>query len=211
MSKHNGSAVWFGVAMTFVLAIVAVSPASAKAVINPQAGATWSSFSFDDDIEVEEEARVGYAIGGNARFGSRLFVAPGIYWQETGFEATAVDDVTLEDVTDAVGVSSIYVPITVGYFLSPASAGNDPAATGLRLYAGPSFTFVTGVGDNAFGVESDDLESTLVGGVLGAGFDLTRITFDVNYDIGFSGVFADVPEGANAKQHVLRGLIGMKF
>jgi hypothetical protein len=44
--------------------------------------------------------------------------------------------------------------------------------------------------------------------VIGAGFDLTRITLDLNYEIGGSEVFK---EGDSVRENVLRGLVGLKF
>ena len=91
----------------------------------------------------------------------------------------------------------------VGINLSP-----DPGAAGLRLYAGPTVTIVTSVADNDFGIVKDDYESTIWGGVLGAGVDVSTLTIDVNYEVGLSKVFkAD----DDAKQSVLRGLVGFKF
>jgi len=195
----------------FALALIVGLAGSAAAqgkVLNPQAGATWSAYSFDDDESVEDEARIGWTLGGNIRFGGKLYFAPGLYYQSTGFEATAVDDVTLEEITESVGVNSIQVPVLVGYNLSSAEP-SAPGGLGLRVYAGPSMSFVTSVGDNAFGLEKEDYASSIFGGVIGAGFDLTAITFDVNYEIGFSEVFED--DVANAKQNVLRGLVGIKL
>ena len=197
-----------------VLATAAfAAPAAAKSmVINPQAGVTWSDYSFDDDISLSDESgRVGYALGGNVRFGTRLYFSPGLYYQQTGFEATAVDSITAEDFTADVGVNSVYLPLLFGYFLSPSSTATNPASTGLRLYAGPAITFVTSVGDNDFGIEKDDYSSTIVGGVLGAGFDLSVVTFDLSYEIGLSDAFDDDNDDVTTKQNVLRGLIGMKF
>ncbi len=178
-------------------------PASAvgNMVINPQAGVTWSNYSFDDDESIEDEARVGYALGGSLRFGPKLYVSPGIYYQSTGFEATATEDLTLETVTDAVGVNAIHIPVYLGFAMTGG---------GVRFYGGPAVTVVTSVSDNALGIEKDDFESSIFGGVLGAGMDLTRITLDLNYEIGMSEVFKDTGD-SGAKQNVLRGLVGLKF
>jgi len=195
----------------FTLALVAsfASPAAAKAVLNPQAGMTWTNYSFDDNESIDEDkARVGYAIGGTVRFGKALYFAPGAYYQQTSFEATATDDLTLTSVTDAVGVNAIHIPVYVGLMLG--SGAESPAATGLRVYAGPTATIVTSVSDNDFDVVKDDYESTIWGGTIGAGFDLTSITCDLNYEIGLTDVFS-ADDAIGAKQNVLRGLVGLKF
>ncbi len=196
---------------TLALLAAAVAPAAAAGnmVLNPQAGVTWSNFSFDDNEAINDESgRVGYGLGGNIRFGGKIYFAPGLYYQKTGFEATATDELTLESVTDVVGISSFQIPALVGFNLS--AGATSAAATGFRVYGGPSLTVVTSVDDNLFGVETDDFESTIFGGVLGAGLDLTSLTFDLNYEIGMSEVFKD-ENSVGAKQNVLRGLVGLKF
>ncbi len=198
-------------ARVLLIALAAVAaftaPASAKAVLNPQAGMTWTNYSFDDNEAINEDAaRVGYALGGTIRFGSALYFAPGLYYQQTGFEATATDDLTLDTITESVGVNALHIPIYVGLIVGGTSASSP----GLRVYAGPTATIVTSVSDNDFDLEKDDYESTIWGGTIGAGFDLTAITFDLNYEIGLSDVFANDPV-TNAKQNVLRGLVGIKF
>ena len=113
--------------------------------------------------------------------------------------------------TDAVGVNAFYIPVTGGYFLSPSASATNMASTGLRFYAGPAFTIVTSVADNDFGLEKEDYNSTAIGGVIGAGFDLTSLTIDVNYEIGLTDVFDDENDDVTTKQNVLRGMLGLKF
>ncbi len=193
-----------------VLVLGALAPSDASALgptISAQAGMTLSNYSFDEGgVDVEyESGRVGWAIGGNLQFGGKIYVAPGLYYQKTGFEATATDDVTLETVTDDVGVHALHLPVLVGYRFSFVPGTRS---SGLRAYAGPSVTTVTSVDDNEFGIEKDDYVDTIFGGVIGVGFDLTRITFDLNYEIGGSEVFH---EGDSVRENVLRGLVGLKF
>ena len=101
-------------ARTLLIALATVAafsaPAAAKAVLNPQAGMTWTNYSFDDNEAINEDAaRVGYALGGTVRFGSALYLAPGLYYQQTGFEATATDNLTLDTITESVGVNALLV------------------------------------------------------------------------------------------------------
>jgi len=198
-------------ARTLLVAFAAVAafsaPAAAKAVLNPQAGMTWTNYSFDDnEAPIEDAARVGYALGGTVRFGSALYFAPGLYYQQTGFEATATDDLTLQTITESVGVNAFHIPVYVGFIIGGTSA----ASTGLRVYGGPAATIVTSVADNDFDLTKDDYETTIWGGTIGAGFDLTSITFDLNYEIGLTDVFS-ADDAIGAKQNVLRGLVGLKF
>jgi hypothetical protein len=182
------------------VAVLATPAAAGSMVLNPQAGVTWSNYSFDDNESINEEnGRVGYAIGGTVRIGSRIKVVPGLYYQSTGFEATGPSSITPGTVTDDVGVKAFHLPVYVSF---------DLTAGGLRAYAGPSVTMVTSVDSNDFGIEQDDFESAIYGGVLGAGLDFSLLTLDLNYEIGMSDVFKT---GGGAKQNVLRALVGIKL
>ena len=201
--------------VAFALVAVASAPADARQmIINAQAGATWSNYAFDDDVDVKTESgRVGYAFGGNLRFGGRLYFSPGLYYQSTGFEATGSDTISFDTIEEAVGVNSIQIPVYVGYNLTGAADAASPGSLGVRVYAGPSLSWVTSVADNDFGLTKDDYASSIIGGVLGAGVDISTFTIDLSYEIGLTEVFADDFTGGTdvAKQNVLRGLVGLRF
>ncbi len=186
-------------------ALVTAAPAGAKSfVINPQGGVVGSNLS-SDGSELDDRARLGYALGGQLRFGGKTYVAPGIFWQYTSLEAPGVDAATLESVTDDLEVASLQIPVHVGFNLG----GNmTPGSFGLRLYGGPSVTMVTQVEDNAFLITKDDYESTIFGAQVGAGFDILALTFDANYEFGLTNVFkAD----EDTKQNAARATVGLKF
>jgi len=181
------------------VAVFAAPAAAGRIALNPQAGMTWSNYSFDDNESINEESgRVGYAIGGTVRVGKRFKIVPGLYYQSTGFEATKTDNLTLSTITDEVGIKAFHIPVYVSF---------DLTVGGLRTYAGPSMTMVTSVDSNDFGIEQNDFESTIYGGVLGAGFDFVLLTVDLNYEIGLSDVFKDT----GARQNVLRAMVGLKL
>lgn len=187
------------------LALVTAVPAGAKSfVINPQGGVVGSNLS-SDVSDLDDRARLGYALGGQVRFGGKGYVAPGIFWQHTSLEATTVDDATLEEVTDDLEVSSLQIPVHLGYNLG---GGMGAGSFGFRLYGGPSLTMVTQVKDNAFLITKDDYEDTIFGAQLGAGFDIATLTFDANYEFGLTNVFkAD----EDTKQNAARATVGLKF
>jgi len=211
-------------ARTLLLALALIAglalPAHARQmVINAQAGATWSNYAFDgdvqfSDIEVNEESgRVGYALGGTLRFGGRLYFAPGLFYQSTGFQAVGTDTISLETIDETVGVGSVQVPVYIGYNLTGAADAGSTSTLGVRVYAGPSISWVTSVADNDLGLTKDSYASTIVGGVLGAGVDISTFTIDLNYEIGLTEVFSDdYTQGQDvAKQNILRGLVGLRF
>lgn len=187
------------------LAVAATSHAK-SVVINPQAGVIGSNMT-SDTSEIDDEARLGYQVGGQVRLGGRGYVAPGVFWQHSSLEATEIDDATLEQVTDDLEVNSLVVPVHFGYHLSSGDpATND--ALGVRVFGGPTMTMITKVGDNAFGIEKDDYEGTTLGAQLGAGLDVSSLTIDAHYEFGLTNTFkAD----EDTKQNTARATLGLKF
>ena len=60
-------------------------------VFNPQAGLT-ASHRTNDPADITTAARVGYAFGGNLRFGSgKAYLAPGVYLQRENIQLTQKD------------------------------------------------------------------------------------------------------------------------
>ena len=190
------------------LALLVAAPAGAKSfVINPQAGVVGQDMT-GDVADLDDTAKLGYAIGGNLRFGGRGYMAPGIYWEHTSLEATTVDDATLDEVTDNLEVTSIRVPVLFGYNLSSGDA-MSMGSLGFRVYGGPSATMIMDVDDNAFGIEKSDYKRSIFGAQVGAGLDLSAVTIDASYEFGISNVFKDDAE--DHKQNVARGMVGLKF
>lgn len=184
------------------LGLLVAAPAGAKSfVLNPQAGVVGSNLS-SDNSDINDQARLGYALGGHVRLGGRGYIAPGIFWQHTSLEATVIDVATTNEVTDNLEVTSLFVPVHLGYILSSGSS------LGFRIYGGPTLTRVTDVKDNAFLITKDDYEDTIMGAQVGLGLDLATFTIDANYEFGLSNVFkAD----DNTKQNTARALVGLKF
>ena len=190
------------------LALLLAVPASAKSfVINPQAGVVGQDLT-GDVPDLDDSAKLGYALGGHVRFGGRSYFAPGIFWEHTSLEATTVDDATLEEVTDNLEVTSIRVPLHLGYNLSSGDA-MSMGSLGFRVYGGPAATMVMDVDDNAFLITKDDYKSTIWGAQVGAGLDLASITLDASYEWGLSNVFKNDTD--DKKQNVARVMVGLKF
>jgi len=178
--------------------------AQADTVINPQAGVTGANSSADQP-RITDSARLGYAFGGNLRLGGTFYVAPGAYYQRTSLKHTVKDDVTLTTITDNVSVNSLYLPLKFGLSLSSPTAG--ARSFGLRVYAGPAATRITSVKANAFGITKDDYNATTWGAEVGAGLDLSTLTFDASYEKGLSDEF----KGIDTKRNVIRGVFGVKL
>ncbi|MEO6461686.1 MAG: hypothetical protein ABIP29_01275 [Candidatus Eisenbacteria bacterium] len=190
------------------IGLLVAAPVGAKSfVINPQAGVVGQDLT-GDTADLDDSAKMGYAVGGNLRFGGRSYLSPGIFWEHTALEATAVDGATLDVVTDNLEVTSIRVPLHFGYNLSAGDA-MSMGSIGFRVYGGPSATMIMDVDPNAFGITKDDYKSSILGAQVGAGLDLSSITIDASYEWGISNVFKN--DADDHKQNVARGMVGLKF
>jgi hypothetical protein len=184
---------------SFVLlgSIALAGTASPNVSLNPQAAVTGTNQAADQP-QIHDESHTGYMLGGNARFGGSLYLAPGAYYQRTALELTAMDNLSLAQITDVVGVNSVYVPMKLGF---------NPGLSGFRVYGGPALTIVTSVADNELGISKDDYESSHTGLEAGLGFDVKPITFDASYEKGLSRVY----KANDSKQDVVRALVGLKL
>ena len=186
------------------LATLAGASSAKGLVLNPQAGLTATHLT-SDPAEITDQARVGYGFGGNVRIGGSFYLSPGAYVQRTSLQITARDTLTATTVKDVVGVNSIYVPLKFGFNLSANAA--SPTSLGLRVFGGPALTIISSVKANDLGITKDDYKSTHLGFEAGAGLDLALLTIDVSYEKGLGKTF----KNSDAKQDVLRALIGIKL
>src|SRR5262249_20282267 len=157
----------------------------------------------DEQANITDKARLGYAFGGNLRVGGTGYIAPGAYYQRTAIRTTVKNDFSPTTVTDDVAVHSVYLPVKFGLGLISSAAG--ARSFGLRVFAGPAATIVTSVKPNAFGLTKDDYKQTTWGGEAGVGVDLSTVTFDASYEKGFTNEL----HGSDAKRNVLRGVFGV--
>ena len=163
--------------------------------INPQIAISATNQQ-QNDPSVSDKAKVGWMIGANVRFGGMPYISPGLYLQKTALEITELGSLTASDVTDVVGVSSVYIPVKVGVSLA-----------GLRIFAGPALTIVTSVQDNTVGITEADYKDTHTGLEAGLGFNIAIVTLDFSYEKGLSNVYTT----GDAKQDVIRLLAGIQF
>lgn len=190
-------------AIGLVLALPAVAQAGAL-VINPQLTLNFSRYSTDAD-SVANEARVGYGLGGFVRVGAgRAYFQPGVFYQKTTINLVD-ESVTTSQLEDELGVTSFWIPATLGVYIVDAGMFN------LRGTAGPAVSFVTSVKDNQFGLEKDDYKSLIWGGVVGLGADIAMVSVDLSYEFGLSDVFEEAIDGENAKQNTFRAGVGLVF
>lgn len=174
----------------------------AQLTINPQIGIN-GSFLTNDQTEISHSATVGFQLGVNLRYGGFFYAESGVQWNRFQKEITY----TLVGLNDDVEIDIIEIPLIVGVKAIPLGVID------LRLYTGVAMSFVTNVGDNALSIGVDSYNSPIFGWILGAGLDLTLITFDLNYEIGLSNTleFTVSDISITSKTNVLRFLIGIRI
>ena len=79
---------------------------------------------------------------------------------------------------------------------------------GLRLQAGAELAALVAVGKNNFQLGNDDLNRTILNGLLGAGVNLGPLTLDAVYNHGFANVF---DQGADTKRRIWAFNVGFRF
>lgn len=202
------------------------SPALAQTPISvgPLLGLNFADVAGDDfsDEFGDTSYRIGFAIGGFAEFGlsDAVSLRPELVYTQKGaeFEAAGIDATVKLD----------YIQLPVLAKLMTGAPGTGPR---FHLLFGPAFGFSTGcsfdidedivvaagpslaTGAAMIEIDCDDIGAETKGfelaGVLGAGVDLDRFTFDVRFDRGFTGIF-DV-EDVDTKNQTFSIRAGYKF
>jgi hypothetical protein len=171
-------------ACLLALSLGIVAPAAAQVPgldVDIRAGVNLTTLG-DAPAEYESDTDLGYFVGGDVRFGKLFFVQPGFYYQHQTVELTS------GSLSDGIGVSSIMIPLQVGVDV-------DLKLLGAELGIGPTFTFNTSVGDNDFGIEKDNLNSTRVGGLISAKAYVLFIGGFIGYQFDFTEAFKDADAG----------------
>ena len=131
----------------------------------------------------DADSEFGWFVGGDVRFGQLFFLQPGLYYQQQTLD---LDDNS--GTSDGIGVSSIMIPLQVGIDV-------DLKIIGAEVGIGPTLTFNTSVGDNAFGFEEGDLNGTRVGGLLSAKVHVAFLGGFVGYQFDVTDAFKGVGSG----------------
>ncbi|RLD57664.1 MAG: hypothetical protein DRJ05_09325 [Bacteroidetes bacterium] len=176
--------------------------------IKPTIGFNFSKLSTEPE-GFDQSARVGYQLGGSIQFGKKLYFEPGIFWTKMGSEMVHADQSDIKFTTD---INGIRIPVFVGYQII---GGDDENIFGLRIFGGPSMSWITSIEGNDTKLEKDDFNSLLWGVDVGAGIDVWLLFLDIGYEIGLNPVFKDDPdfpdESNDGKNNAFWFNLGMRF
>lgn len=180
-----------------VLLAAPLAPAAAQLGIKLGGGATFSSLS-EAPPGYEEDSEVGYYVGGSLRFGQFLFVEPGVWYQEQAFK---LSNGGLED---KIPVRSFLVPVMAGVNL-------NLQVVSIKLGLGPTATFMSGVGDNDFGFNKNQFNSTRWGYQLGADVRVLFLNLDLNWQQDFTQAFKEEAALGDGKLQSFRVGVGFSI
>ncbi|MCB0805757.1 MAG: hypothetical protein KDC05_08145, partial [Bacteroidales bacterium] len=128
---------------------------------------------------------------------------PGIFWLKMGSELVHANQDSLDLKTD---ISGIRIPAFVGYQII---GGDDENIFGLRVFGGPTASWVTKIEANDNKLEKDNFNNLIWGIDAGVGIDVWLLFIDWGYEWGITQVFKDDPE--KTKNNAFWGNVGIRI
>lgn len=163
--------------LIYVFALVCLSStAFAQFSIRPQVGVNFTSFS-EELLDANWSSNVGYQLGLDVQFGSKIYVQPGLNYQASRLTFEGAEDIKIV-------TTRINIPVLVGVKLFEENS----SAFGARLFAGPNLALHTSddIGDAIQGISSDDFNNAQFSGLAGGGLDIGILFVDLVYKFGIS-------------------------
>jgi hypothetical protein len=170
--------------------------------IKPTFGLNFSRLSNEPE-DFNQSARPGFQLGGSIQLGKKLYVEPGIFWVKMSKDLVHVDQTELDFDNN---ISAIRIPVFVGYQII---GGDEENIFGLRVFGGPTGSWITKIEANDTELEKEDFNNFLWGVDVGAGVDVWLLFLDIGHEWGLNQVFKEDPN--EAKNHAWWFNIGMRF
>lgn len=172
--------------------------APAQTRIIPQVGV--NLYNFDDNYEDGEfDGKSGLQVGAEIRSGQKFYVSIGGQYFRFNSRFEAIGGLFDYDVK----MEGVRVPLYVGGDLIGAER------FGVRLFVGPSASFILSTDDDLPGFEDDAFNDIRWGFNAGAGLDLGIFTLDLHYELGLNNVFSN--KNIEAKSNILFVTGGILF
>ncbi len=197
----------------FTLLIIAgiVTAGIAQINIKPAFGVNSTRLSTDPG-NWQHDGRLGYQFGGSVAIGKKFYVEPGIFWMRNNSEISHLggDGGASGAVNFNHNISMIRVPVFVGF----AILGNEESLADLRVFLGPSMSFITGVDNGEDHPEAplkEDYKSVRWGGDVGLGVSVWWLFLDVGYEFGLSNIYKDTDKYGSAKASGIWTNIGVRI
>jgi len=125
------------------------------------------------NVDGTASGRTGWQIGATVIFGDKIYVEPGIFYQNKSADFSSSNNLIQPDLK--ADLKGIRVPLAFGYNL----IGNSESKVSFRLFGGPSGFFVTDTSDD---ININNINSPAWGLFAGAGLDIWFLFVDVSYE-----------------------------
>lgn len=164
------------------------------------AGVNGSRFVGELENDRTSTGRVGYQVGLYVRSGGTVFGQIGAEYRRSSSNLQqAGQGTTVQALEDQIDQTFLAVPAYIGLRVG--------SALGLRVQAGAELSSLVAIGDNNFQLGRDDLNRTILAGLLGVGINLGPLTLDAVYNRGLQNVF----DNADTKRRILALNVGLRF
>jgi hypothetical protein len=165
-----------------------------------QAGVNTSHLT-TEHVDWTQQGRIGYQFGASVLVGEKFYVEPGILWAQTSKDLFDRND---ENATALkTSINTIRIPVFLGYHL----LGNEESLADLRIFAGPSGSFITGISSDA-DIAKEDFKNFIFDLDTGVAIDVWFLFLEWHYVFGLTPVFN---EGSDAKLQAFYGNLGVRI
>ncbi|HMQ49306.1 MAG TPA: outer membrane beta-barrel protein [Saprospiraceae bacterium] len=173
-----------------------------QTTFSPKAGINFSSFTeeFDDK---NLEGNVGYQFGFDLRFGNQIYIAPGVHYFSTTSRVEEIGNIDVSDEKINFDIQGIKIPVYVGGDLI------EDKGLGLRLFMGPSFSFIIDKDDDLIDFDDLILQDNTWGLNAGLGLDIGVFNFELQREWGMTNVFN--VDGIKSRNNIIYLSAGLNF
>ncbi len=181
--------------------------AFAQFQIGAHVGPNFSRLRTDNADFESSGARVGFQAGAYARFGTRVFVQPGVDFVRMTSDLVASQDLENPENTnleDRLNLNAVQIPVLLGVRLLQSR----DASSSLNLLGGLSYGYFTRVMDNDLRIEDSNLNRSFFNAQAGLGVDLWFLTFQLTYQHGLTNTLSDV---SGSQNRLVAATVGVKF
>lgn len=162
----------------------------------PQAGLNLTQLS-DDPSEDSDKFRPGVEAGLWVQTKNPVFFQPGLFYGQQRLNKIKLNDVPEingDTILNKVDYRCIRLPLMFGI-----------QVFGARIYTGPTFTYIINVDDVQYA--DNGFKDLSMGLNVGAGLNITFLSFDLRYEYGITDRF----ENSNARTNTITFSAGFKF
>lgn len=170
-------------------------------VINPKVGVNFSDLIIADEARIQTSSQMGWNAGFDFRYGTKLLLMGGMHVYSQGSGVESID--SSRSTMSTFRTSQLKVPFGVGYKIFRMDYFN------VWLYANGLINFsLESLTHEGWPEKLDEFRRSSISSRFGLGFDISRITVEINYERSISDFIQD---DLNAKNHLVSVAVGFKI